>query len=273
MGVFISFSSKDLDQAELLVSLLEFHGIDVWFSSKNLRAGKFPQAINQALLGSDSLVVLVSENTPSSKWVSSEIAAFLQARPGAPVLPILLDNTRPSQVARALGEYQHFKFSFEGLEKAFACLHIRLLDRNPRASKRRAQSGRRKAERRKFTPDYRLRKGLWLAYYKAKEPDKFDPISPHPYALIETREILTSEVRRYSYLSKQTHEEIQPEDALRIATDIVWHKMKERPLGGIFVMEAIAAQICADCEVSIRDRRGSVDRRSGDRRRAAKTQG
>lgn len=261
MGVFLSFTRQDSDQAELLVSLLEFHGIQVWFSSTSMQAGRFPVAIKQALVSSDALIVLVSKNAISSKWVVSEISTFLDARPGAPILPTVLDKTKPGQILKQLAEYQYFKLNMAGLGKLFATLNVKFLQKSARGNERREKTERRVAERRKASPETRLRKGLWFAYYRAKELDKFEPISPNVYTLLETQEILLPEAKRYTFMEKATKQSVAPEVALQGASERVWHRMKQKPLGAIFVIEAIASEICLAHEITMIDRRQPVDRR------------
>ena len=179
-------------------------------------------------------------------------------------------TTRGLVDLKELDEYQTFRFDIKGLEKAFDFLNLSFLTRAPRSTERR-KTDRRQNDRRKSTPNARLRKGLWLTYYKAKEVDKFELISPSPYVLIETREILLKEVERYIYTGKETQEVLSPEAVLYKASDAVWHKMKDRPLGAIFVIEAIAFEISARADVACKERRKGTDRRLKNRRAAGAT--
>jgi hypothetical protein len=268
VGVFLSFASLDLDQAELVVSLLEFHGIEVWFSETTLRSGKFPIAIAEALVSSDALIVLVSKNALSSEWVASEVSTFARGRPSSPILPVVTDETKPSHISKALAEHQYFKLNMTGLGKLFSSLNIQFLQRKPRAPDRRAESERRKIERRKSNPETRLRKGLWLLYYKVKESDKFEPISCSRYALIETQGIVLDEATRYRFVDRESKMEVEPGTVLRVASERVWHKMKQKPLGAIFVLEAIASEMCWNNDVYSLNRRQASDRRQATTRRA-----
>lgn len=74
--VFISYPTADLAEARLLASELRSRGLRVFLSADVLDAqvgsASWLEAIDEALEGSRALVVLLTSETPASKWVADE---------------------------------------------------------------------------------------------------------------------------------------------------------------------------------------------------------
>jgi hypothetical protein len=74
--VFVSFSTEDLDDARFVASELVSRGMRVFLSADRLDAAvgsvSWTEAIDQALLESRALLVLLTEEALASKWVREE---------------------------------------------------------------------------------------------------------------------------------------------------------------------------------------------------------
>jgi TIR domain len=93
--VFISYSSKDRDDALRIQEALEAENVAVWIDCEAIGVGQsFSDAIEVALNEADYYLLLISENSNNSKWVKREIsAAFEQAQKrNLPVIPFLLSQ-------------------------------------------------------------------------------------------------------------------------------------------------------------------------------------
>ncbi|HEY6803964.1 MAG TPA: toll/interleukin-1 receptor domain-containing protein [Pyrinomonadaceae bacterium] len=94
--VFLSHSSKDKPQVRRLAKELMQSGISVWFDEAEIKVGdSILQKINQALLYSDYVIAILSNNSVSSRWVQEELqTAFIKNAKGAQsiIIPVLLDQ-------------------------------------------------------------------------------------------------------------------------------------------------------------------------------------
>lgn len=71
---FISHSSKDKEFVEQLNSSLRAAGVHVWYASEDLLPGKkLLDQIKKAINSFDRLLLVLSENSMSSDWVTTEI--------------------------------------------------------------------------------------------------------------------------------------------------------------------------------------------------------
>jgi TIR domain len=71
---FMSCSSKDHDFAGQLYMKLRKHGLTVWFTPENAQAGrKIHEMTDQAILGHDKLLLILSKNSMKSERVKSQI--------------------------------------------------------------------------------------------------------------------------------------------------------------------------------------------------------
>lgn len=73
--VFISYSTKDSDIANLVLSYLEGNGISCWIASQNIEGGEsFAMKIVEAIEGCSAFVLIASENSNDSPHVSREMS-------------------------------------------------------------------------------------------------------------------------------------------------------------------------------------------------------
>ncbi len=71
---FISYSSKDEEFAKRLYARLREEHLRVWFAPEHLRAGrKLHEEIDRAIQLHDRLLLVISENSMQSNWVTAEI--------------------------------------------------------------------------------------------------------------------------------------------------------------------------------------------------------
>lgn len=90
--VFISYSSKNRDQARMLASALAGLGLSVWWDREIVTGQAFDSVIERELVGARCVVVLWSRESVDSEWVKNEAA--LAAERGV-LLPAGIDGTRP----------------------------------------------------------------------------------------------------------------------------------------------------------------------------------
>ena len=89
--VFISYSTKNKDIADAVVSDLEQHDITCWYAPRNIRPGEeWVTAITTALERSKVLVLLYTEQSNASRQVMNEIAVAFNA--GITIVPFRLSE-------------------------------------------------------------------------------------------------------------------------------------------------------------------------------------
>ena len=72
---FISYSHKDEDFAKRLHADLQDNGVRCWFAPEDIQVGKkIHEQIDQAIRVYDRLLIILSEHSMDSAWVSTEIA-------------------------------------------------------------------------------------------------------------------------------------------------------------------------------------------------------
>lgn len=95
--VFISYSSKEKDTAENLLSMIENAGISCWMAPRNIVPGAhWAASIAQAVRNARLLVLLFSKNSNISTQVAREVALADNHR--IAILPIKIDNSTPDNV-------------------------------------------------------------------------------------------------------------------------------------------------------------------------------
>ena len=87
--VFVSYSRKDEDAAEELVSLLRAEGWTVWYDTSIAGGHRFRSDIEQELDQARVVVVLWSVDSVQSSWVNAEAE---EAARLAKILPVRLDG-------------------------------------------------------------------------------------------------------------------------------------------------------------------------------------
>ena len=88
--VFISYSTKNAEQAKMLHKVLTNHGIGVWMAPGNIPVGSsYAGEITRALKGADGLVLLLTDAAQNSMWVDKEVERALTY--GKPIFPVALE--------------------------------------------------------------------------------------------------------------------------------------------------------------------------------------
>ncbi|MCG8603744.1 toll/interleukin-1 receptor domain-containing protein [bacterium] len=91
--IFISYASGDADFAELAKLKLEAEGIEVWLDQGKLYPGEdWRNAIDEGILSSDAMIVVLSPRSSESSYVTYEWAYALGNE--KPIIPILLEETK-----------------------------------------------------------------------------------------------------------------------------------------------------------------------------------
>ncbi|MCC6613455.1 MAG: toll/interleukin-1 receptor domain-containing protein [Anaerolineae bacterium] len=76
--IFISYSSQDRRQADLLQDALELRGHRVWRDVRSIACGEeWEPAIYRAIGNADAFLLLVSDRSAQSEWVRDEVRAAL----------------------------------------------------------------------------------------------------------------------------------------------------------------------------------------------------
>lgn len=106
--VFVSFSSRDLEEAKTLAGQIEAAGGRTFLSAKDIPAGEdFANRIREALTASHEVWILVTPNSLKSEWVISEWGAAWALQ--KPLVPILLGCVA-EQLPERLRKLQGVKF-------------------------------------------------------------------------------------------------------------------------------------------------------------------
>ena len=89
--VFISYSTKNQDTANLVHSYLEGKGISCWIASRNIEGGgNFTELIYEAIEACDAFVMIFSHDSDSSKHVSRELTLALDQ--DKPIIPFRIED-------------------------------------------------------------------------------------------------------------------------------------------------------------------------------------
>jgi hypothetical protein len=254
MSAFISYSSKDLGFVRLLVKLLEFHDIEYWFSTANLKGGdRFAESINQAIANVDVMLVIVSANSINSPWVPKEIGTFQKLRPGSPIVPLLIDDVSPDDLSGlGLAGIQYVDFA-ECLLHGFECL-FKFFNKSflppPHI--------RGHSERRKTATRQRLRYGFWLAYHDVSGLGKFEPIELAYSKRQNIRIACTRAASGYTFRSRAGGAATEAEEVVNQAIEEVCNTYGNTSPKAIYVIEGIAESIWERFEVTPIDRRSSA---------------
>lgn len=97
IDVFISYSTKDKEIAELLRTHLSARGLSVWISSENMEGGAYAAQIIQAIRASKVFAVVLSKDSVVSGHVLNEIdRGFDRIREGMHIMPFRIDRCKLS---------------------------------------------------------------------------------------------------------------------------------------------------------------------------------
>jgi|ERR1700722_3545991 TIR domain len=94
--VFISYSQSDRDKVAQFVQALQMVNITGWLDATDIAAGDdISSAVRNALSGASAVLVFLSNNALSSRWVQFEIGAAeaLEKR----IIPVILSGTEPRE--------------------------------------------------------------------------------------------------------------------------------------------------------------------------------
>lgn len=167
-SVFISHSSEDNYFVDFLIELLKFHRVDTWADRSNLEAGRtFTLEIERALVECENLLVVMSEHSSRSPWITREISYFKAVNPSRPVIPLVLDSRAdPDRIYEGLGLvtqlrcYESFLESLRELFRLLGCTLFPPTENRKIPDRRGKERRRRPADRRRSSIDVRLRVGL-----------------------------------------------------------------------------------------------------------------
>jgi hypothetical protein len=274
-SAFISHSSKDRYFVNLLVALLKFHEVQTWWSEYDVEPGtRFRTLIDDGLQNAESLIVVVSQHSAASKWVTMELATFLEKRPDARVIPLLLDRTNPDDVIDRLTDFQALSFAddmligFEKLTELYGKSFLPRIERRVKDARRNSTERRRSTrERRKSEMIQRMRIGFWKAAEGKLRIGEFAPLAMSVSQLIKTIEALADEADRYLY--RQSDGTYAPaKTVLEEAANDVWQEYRPKhQMRAVYVVEAIAEHIYTTYEVSQPEQRQVNTRRENSERR------
>jgi hypothetical protein len=99
--VFVSYASQDRAFADKLVGDLKAAGAEVWWDVSGIDEGDFLDKINDALQQCQWLILVLTPNTVSSKWVKLEVNAAIHLRQQGfmnGVVPVLAAPIEPRTI-------------------------------------------------------------------------------------------------------------------------------------------------------------------------------
>ena len=91
--IFISYSRKDAQTVNDVVSKLEGQGFSIWIDKKGIESGDaFKRIIVKAIEGSTCVLFFSSANSNLSKWTAKEIGVAVYEN--KTIIPILIDKSK-----------------------------------------------------------------------------------------------------------------------------------------------------------------------------------
>ncbi|HEY9274436.1 TIR domain-containing protein [Achromobacter sp.] len=112
MRIFVSYSHQDKPTVDVIVNRLKYAGHEIWIDHLKLRPGdNISRKIEGGLRAADAVLIVVSANSLSSKWVQQEFSslALSEISNRAPrVVPIVIDA---SSVPSYLSNYLYIDLS------------------------------------------------------------------------------------------------------------------------------------------------------------------
>lgn len=106
--VFISHSSENRAITKKVAETLRAHNIPVWYSDTNIKgAQQWHDEIGRALRRCDWFVLLLSQDSVSSKWVRMELGyALNHSQYDEKILPVILEDCDYESLSWTLGFFQ-----------------------------------------------------------------------------------------------------------------------------------------------------------------------
>ena len=109
-GVFLSYSRRDSARASVLEAGLKAQGLQVWRDAQSIRAGAhWFEAIEEGVRRARAVVVLVTETSARSEWVTYEYGLAKGAR-----VPVIAVVTRGAKVPDPVRQFQIVQYSGAG---------------------------------------------------------------------------------------------------------------------------------------------------------------
>ena len=104
--IFLSHSSSDHAQASEIVSLLQGHGLEIWYSDYDIKAtADWEQSIRTALDRCEWFIVLLSRESVKSEWVRAEVHWAIENRPNK-IVPVLVEDCDTAKLHLRLATIQ-----------------------------------------------------------------------------------------------------------------------------------------------------------------------
>lgn len=96
LHVFISHSSEDREVAQQVCDMIEERGLKCWIAPRNIVPGReYASEIIDAINGCGALVLVLTENANSSKFVAKEVERAVDR--GKPVIPLRVREVMPGK--------------------------------------------------------------------------------------------------------------------------------------------------------------------------------
>jgi len=108
--VFISYSSKNQDVADILVNVAKENGISCWIASSSIGAGSYAKQIVEGIKEARVFVVILSESSIVSPHVKNELdVATSRIKDGLTIMPFKIDTSELDDECRYyLGRHEFF---------------------------------------------------------------------------------------------------------------------------------------------------------------------
>jgi len=108
--IFLSYSNKDKSWVSEFVSSLKEAGVKTWFDVHALAPGeRWDDKLQQALRESNTIVVILSENSVESPWTFFELGAAIADKKR--IIPVLLGDVESKRIPLLLRRFQFLKES------------------------------------------------------------------------------------------------------------------------------------------------------------------
>ena len=107
MRIFVSYAHQDKQMVDVIVDRLTLAGHEIWIDHLRLRPGdNISRKIEDGIETSDAVLVVVSANSLSSKWVQQEFSLLALSeisKHASRVIPVLIDSSSvPSYLLKYL---------------------------------------------------------------------------------------------------------------------------------------------------------------------------
>lgn len=281
MKTFIAHANEDVSHVRLLVHLLHRYHIETWCRLFDLTAdANAKTSVINSLLQSDKLLVVVTPQTCSSCWVTMEIAAFENLKPGCEIIPLMFDPTDLEQIFPGLCSYAAIDFVpnfIAGFQKLFERLGIIFadsLERRERKDRRKIQNRRANGDRRSQNIADRLNLSLWKCYSQTNHLTEDEYVSLTDSELNQFLESIRQETRKF--LCYDEHGNLyNMEYIVHLYANHLWSYFKtnlydtqNHGVRAKYIPYFLARKLTNEYIIKCEDRRKHKDRRAGEDRRS-----